>query len=105
MAIKPITPDEVRAGYINVIPQFVIESFNELIQKNFDGRCSLIHLSEVKSRAKAKQVNSALANTPFDDKWLNVERYYRDAGWIVQYESPDWGDTWKPFFRFTTPSK
>lgn len=100
----PITPDEVAAKKIEIIPDFVIRAFNYLIAKHFShGRARI---------SQDSAIEQIMAETPQDKpiptradiimrhKYLNVEEVYRAAGWKVQYVKPDHTESFDPYFIF-----
>jgi hypothetical protein len=66
--VKPISPSEI--DKTKVIPEQVIEAFNELIQKNYQNGSSTIKLKEARDRVREK-MNITEAN--LDSRWLDVE--------------------------------
>jgi len=83
---KPITPEEVKKTV--AIPSFVFEEFNRLIAENFDGQRARVLQADVLREIVNRTGNIA------DIKWLNVERFYEAAGWKVEYNKPDYNDTY-----------
>lgn len=97
--IQPIAPHEVVEKKLNQIPDVVIESFNELIAKNFNGRDATITQDEVIERILSK--NSKFdRRSIYDNHWLDVEDIYRSIGWNVQYDKPGYNETYRAFFIF-----
>lgn len=95
METTPITPGEVEDLKDSKLPPEVIEIFNELIIKNWNGTCA-----DVAAQVAAVEVASKLDITTdevYSRKLLDVEHMYRQAGWDVEYESPR--------FTFSKPSK
>lgn len=95
MNTKPIKPEQVT----QTIPDGVFAVFNSLIAKNIVGNTSIIYASEL-----VDNIMSQL-NIPKEDiyrlKYLDVEDFYRDVGWKVEYEAGNWREPLdKPFFRF-----
>lgn len=93
--VKPISPEEI----IRPIPDMVIESFNELINKNFDGYSShflandIVNLIENKMQCKRNEI--------YSKGYLNIESIYQANGWMVKYEQPSIGDDFPAYFNFT----
>lgn len=104
--VQPITPDEavVRKGAI--IPDFVIESFNELIAENLtlSGR-AVISQDDVVSRILSKCTLATDRQSIYERKWLDVEPLYRAAGWHVVYDKPAYYESYEPTFTFTKPTQ
>lgn len=98
---KPLTPNEARGLKPNIIPPEVYEAFNELIVLNLDGRgVSVFKLDEVFRRLREKGVDTKEA---VKMRWLDVEPFYREAGWKVTYDNPGWNETYPATFRFEMP--
>ncbi len=95
--MKPITPSEVQASSINQIPDQIIEVFNELINEKFGNNRAYVHQSLVDSRLTKLGFNM---REVYDKGWLNVEKLYRDSGWLVTYNKPDWNETGDPCWTF-----
>jgi hypothetical protein len=101
--IKPITPEEVEKGIICHLPDEVINCFNELISRNYS--CGF---SEVLQEDAVAMISSRLnieRQSVFKNKWLNVERFYMNAGWDVQYDESGYDKTYKACFRFSVKNK
>jgi hypothetical protein len=91
---KPISPNEVKKE--TTIPNYVIESFNYLIQKNWNGTCSTIYLKDVIQDIE-KRSGFALE----DREYLNVEPIYRENGWKVKYDKPAYNENYSAFYMFS----
>lgn len=103
--IKPITPNDVGKEQLKIIPEFVIDSFNKLIATNFDGYVSRVKQDDVVDLIKSTAGFTAVVLKDktldsFDNKWLNVETIYEDAGWKVTYEKPGYNEFGSAFFYF-----
>ena len=95
MPIKPISPSEVNKP----IPDEVIDEFNKAISANWKGDSAVVRQKEIlfsiAKRLKIKQ------DDILDNQWLDIEKIFTQAGWVVRYESPDWGESYDEFFEFT----
>lgn len=96
---EPIKPREVKENATK--PDEVIEGFNELIQKYWDG-----------TRAKFRQVEAAelIANKMevqtkllFDNHYMDIEHIYEKAGWKVYYDRPGYNENYPATFEFSLP--
>lgn len=99
MSVKPITPSEAKSKKISLIPEIVIECFNELISRKLDiyGSATIlqkdvVNLIESRSDLTASQI--------YSNKYLDVEDYYRKAGWKVVYDKPAYCENYDAFFVF-----
>jgi hypothetical protein len=93
---QPIAPSEARKTFINNIPGFVIESFNELIVENLNGRYATVLQKEAVTRIKKKMPDGER----FNDRWLDIEDVYRANGWVVKYDKPGYNESYEPSFEF-----
>ena len=90
--IRPIGPGDVK----KVIPDFVIEAVNELInEKHRPNDSFLIRRAEIKERVAAKTTRD------FESSWLDFEELYRAQGWDVYYDAPAYCESYEAFFRFS----
>ena len=95
--IKPIRPEEV----IN-IPDFIIETVNKLVQKNWNGKEAIVKQADI--------MRIISSNDPKDDRpsrweifsnhWLDFENLYRSVGWIVTYYKPVYHEKGYAYFQF-----
>lgn len=100
--VKPITPDEVDKG--QHIPDFVIQAFNELIAEAWEGREATVVQKDAVARCikVAKVGGERVTSTMlFYKGWLNVEGFYRNAGWDVVYDKPGYNESYEATFCFT----
>lgn len=99
---KAIEPSEAVERARNELPPKVYEAFNDLIVKNLRGKRSVVTLKEATAA-----VCSAL-DLPAQEVrrrgYLDVEDYYRKAGWRVVYDRPAYNETYEATFEFTIPS-
>ena len=98
MAVRPLKPDEIVGAKRGIIPDAVIEVFNELIVEKFTGGRAVVMQAEAVSRITAKTDRSE--NEVFDLGWLNIEGLYQEAGWIVEYDKPGFNETYPASFTF-----
>ena len=95
----PLTPKEAkeRAADLYPVPEAVFEAFNELIVR---GRGKVVQ-KEVVALIKEKLPEEEHENI-YRRHWLDVEDFYREKGWTVQYHKPDYNEssTWDPYFLF-----
>lgn len=95
--MKAITREEARKAVEDrVLPDFVIKAFNDLIAEQ--GHCVTIHISQDKAVLKVLEIAEQMGyhysrHDVFENKWMDVEDHYRNAGWIVTYYKPPYYDT------------
>ena len=96
---KPITPDEADKLKVLVFPSAVIEAWNELIIKSWNGRQAVVMQDDalrlIVDRMKCSR------ERVFDQRWLDIEQVYREAGWTIEYDKPGYNETYAASFKFT----
>ena len=100
MAVKIITPAEVRKARFDYIPEIIFEAFNKLIIEKFDGKESIVLQDDILSLV-CNEDTSLTKDNIFKKHYLDVEDYYRDKGWKVEYDKPAYCENYKAFFKFT----
>lgn len=104
--INPIKPDEVSSKKEDLIPDEVIDAFNECIISEWNGRSSLFRQDEVikvimkKLDAAFPEKNYTRQNV-FDNRWLDVEDIFRAEGWKVEYDKPAYCEIYAATFEFS----
>jgi len=96
---EPISPCDVPSAKRFLIPDSIIECFNELIVKNFDGNSSVIYQNQLVDYI-LKSTNIKREDL-FVKNYLDVERLYSDKGWDVYYDKPAYNETYEAHFVFT----
>ena len=96
---QPITPEQVVSKKAELIPGGVIEAFNELITKNFNGSSSTVKQSD--AVALIMQKMDCARDKVFSEHWLDVEILFRDAGWRVEYDKPGFNESYDATFKFS----
>lgn len=96
----PVRPEDVAAARLAQLPPEVIEIFNELIARRWDGRAAQFDQNDVITAIMDSGIVS-YAQEIFDRHLLDVEPVYRAAGWLVTYDKPGWNETYSPKFIFT----
>lgn len=92
---KPLTPKDLDQGTGLEIPSFVIDSVNELITFSHTfTQDELIHtiLKHAPSGTTRQDV--------FNNRWLEIEKCYRAAGWHVEYDKPGYNEDYPARFIF-----
>jgi len=98
MNAKPISPDNIVELKLNTIPDVVIESFNVMIPRKWNGYSSTITQDEIIDEIQKKSNYSR--SEIFKNKWLDVEDIYRAEGWVVIYDKPGYNETYPATFEF-----
>ena len=79
--VKVLTPQEAVAAWKKALPDTVVTTFNELVQKNFNGTSARLTESELYKALGKKDLGSSLVR---EQNWLaQVQEMYKEAGWKV----------------------
>lgn len=90
-----IKPEDIKSK-IEADVEHVVDN---LLQKRWDGRAAVLTQQEIVSALMDKMgVNRQYI---FDQKFLDFEQAYRDAGWHVYYDKPGYNESYEPTFTFT----
>lgn len=98
--MKAITPLEAGLAKANrQFPDFVVDAFNQCILAAMLKGSTEVEQEEVIMRMMS--LNPELKRQEiFDEHYLDVEDYYRSAGWKVMYHKPAYYEDWKAFWEF-----
>jgi hypothetical protein len=100
--IQPIRPEEVPKVKSDLIPDEVIDAFNDQITIDYraaTGKATIRH-KDIIAMIK-KKMPEVEKKEIIDKQWLDVEPIYEEFGWKVRYESPSYGDSdFEPYFVF-----
>jgi len=104
--VKPIAPNDMSLEKKISIPDEVIEAFNELIVENWKKDEATVKQKDAVARIVKKLPEFKRKRTElFELGYLDVEKVFRGAGWVVEYESPDRGDSgFDEYFTFRRKS-
>lgn len=112
--VKPVSPDDAKKK-TKPQPDFVIETFNELIAQNLRGKTARISQEEAVNALVAKMLTSASSLDETEEKakhfrseifkrhYLDVEDNFRDVGWNVYFDKPGYNESYEAYFEFTKP--
>lgn len=98
MEPRALTPAEVKASPI--AHPAMIEVVNELLRKYFDGHQAVIRQEEIKEMF-IKRTPEYDSHRMFAEKLMDIEQFYRAAGWKVVYEKPGYNERGQAFFTFS----
>lgn len=95
-----ITPSEALSLKESIIPDEVFDAFNELIVEKIDLHGSVTVMQD---DVVEKIINKLGCNRQdiFDKHWLDVEKIYQAAGWVVAYDKPAYCESYKAYFKFS----
>lgn len=98
---QPIRPDEVASHKATLMPPGVIEAFNELIARHWDGSQSKFTQNEAVLKIMGNMgIEDDQRNLIYQNKWLDVETIYAASGWVVEYDKPAYCENYKATFCF-----
>jgi hypothetical protein len=102
-AIKPEDSDrlkkEAKLAKAKLIPERVIEIFNEAIIDNLSGKYSTIYQEGILNKICLDM--AVKRQKVFDNGWLDVEPLYEAAGWNVTYDKPCYNESYDPSWKFS----
>lgn len=96
----PISPEEVRKKRIDYIPAIIFEVFNELIISHFNGEKSVVRQDDVLNKVCTEE-SGLSRQTVFEKHYLDIEDFYREKGWKVEYDKPAYCETYPATFTFS----
>jgi len=102
--MKPITPEKVEQIRIHEMPEAIIQATNELIVRKWNGSSASVEVEEIVKHyfnVSGEEQTAAKRKELFDRHYLDIEPAYREAGWQVKFESPDYTENFPSYFRFT----
>lgn len=94
---EPIKPKDVKLSATK--PDEVLEVFNELIQRYWDGTQARIKQEEAVALISTRMKIST--KVVFENKYLDIEYLYRRAGWVVEYDKSGYNESYPPTFTFS----
>lgn len=98
--MKAITKDQVKDNIkCRDFPDFVIQAFNEAIQENFRGSYSTFDQNKIMDKILSFRPDLNRQDV-WDNKWMDVEEFYRKEGWKVTYTKGPYYDDTTPYFTF-----
>lgn len=102
MTIKALTPEDILKTA--TAPDYVIEAVNKLLCAKVKGGFASIKQNEIIDeilKARPDLTRQSL----YDNRDLDFEDVYRNAGWDVNYDKPGYNETYAAFFTFTRRGK
>jgi len=97
---RPIRPDEVRSMRIDYIPSIIFATINRLILERFDGKKVTIKQEEILDEVCTEE-SGLTREMVFDNHYLDIEGFYRNEGWHVEYDQPGFCENYPPTFTFS----
>lgn len=102
--MKPITPQKVEDIRIHEMPEAIIQATNELIVRKWNGTSATVKVDEIISHyfnVTGEEKTASARKGLFDKHYLDIEPAYREAGWKVKFESPDYTESFDSYFVFS----
>lgn len=99
--VEPIKPSEV----YQTIPSWIIKGANECIKDHYKELHKESHFTQdtlVKYCLKYAPEGTK-SRIIFENNWLDIEPVYRKVGWIVEYDSPGYCESYPATFTFKLP--
>ena len=94
----PIKPSEVVSKKASTIPKVVIETFNELIARHWNGATSTFKMQEAEIL-----ICSKLDCEPkylYENHYMDIEDIYRAEGWAVYFDKPGYNESYSATYEF-----
>ena len=98
--VKPLAPSEVTAAQVELFPDFVIETWNTVIAKNWSGTESRILQDDIMRELIAASPMLITRGDVFARHWLDIEDVYRAEGWVVEYNNPAYNEDYPSYVVF-----
>jgi hypothetical protein len=99
--IEPISPDDVRKAKEIKVPDYIIETINELIVKNWNSgsSSSLVPFIEIRDLIIIKKIYF----NPSSGLICRIMDVFRSKGWHVEYIDTECGYSAGECFKFSIP--
>lgn len=96
--VQPLRPEEMTSAKAASLPQVVIQAFNESITDAWDGSSATVY----KDNIVEKLMLAGITREEIQSKhMLDVEPIYREQGWKVVFESPDYTENFRSHYIFS----
>lgn len=100
MAVEPLKPSEVVAKKKILLPDDVIEVWNNILAQECNSKYTTIYQDDVVKALVAKGYSRQEIHKK---KYLDIEDIYREAGWKVEYDKPGYNESGPATFKFIKP--
>jgi hypothetical protein len=98
--MKAITKEDLNKAISHrEFPDYIIQAFNECITESKIKHSDRVGQNQVMDRVLKLNPSITQAEV-FKANLLDVEDYYRNAGWTVEYYKPPYYDDSEPYFTF-----
>ncbi len=97
--IQVLGPEEMIKHWEQALPDAVVETFNQLLAKQFNGTEAYIKEKDLLTALCDKGVT---VKDVTEQRWLfQTKQLYQERGWKVAFTSPGYDDNFDSYFRFT----
>ena len=101
MSTQPITPQEAKQRNAKLLPAFVVSRVNELLAERYSLPIKIRHFDP----KGAIEESTPTGTEPQEWWWDALQNAYEAAGWDVEFEKPDPGDSGGSVWTFTPKKK
>lgn len=103
---KVYSPEDVLKKRNEMIPDFVITAFNDLLTENYQEDETIIKQEDAIRKILEYSTDYELTREAiFKKHYLDIENLYRNNGWEVDYEKPAFDERFEPYFIFKPKKK
>ena len=100
MNVKPLSPQDIDDDLINIIPPVVVTAVNNLLKRRYrNGQRVVLTQDDIIAEIR-KLRNDISREEIFYKNWMDFERLFDMAGWIVSYEKPGYNEPGEAYFTF-----
>lgn len=111
--IEPLSPTEIQVKWTKVFEPLVIEAVNNLLIKKYspNKKDFVIKQHEITTEIKCLLGDQTMEQKDikikelYANNQLDIEEFYRKAGWEVLYDKPGYNEMHDAFFEFSIPKK
>ncbi|MEO6304519.1 MAG: hypothetical protein ABIP51_15270 [Bacteroidia bacterium] len=97
----PITPKELKEDFITTMPDCIIEGVNNAIINNSKGKTYFTIKQVLIELEIIIASNGEISKSEIYDKgYMDFETLFEKAGWEIKYVSPDYTESFDPYFIF-----
>jgi hypothetical protein len=97
--VQVIAPEEMVKAWQQALPDEVVETFNEMLMKQFNGKTASIPEQVLLFELEKKNVSS---RTVLEQRWLTqTMELYKERGWKVVYKDYGGSDEYVMCFDFS----
>lgn len=101
-----IKPEDINKAKAKLLNKDVEQAVDFLLARNWTGTSSTIILKDICKKAfeianPADMIYEAYERYLYDNKMLDIEEAYREAGWKVYFDRPAYNETYQANFMFS----